>query len=98
MLPPFDEHGHLPPGIHRCTVDDLVERFGTGSEERVVETKELLRFIDAARAAGVSRLLVNGSYTTGKLIPNDVDGVFLPAPEYNPFRKRLRNSETRWPF
>jgi hypothetical protein len=37
MLPPFDQYGLLPPGIHRCTVDELVERFGTGSEERVVE-------------------------------------------------------------
>jgi hypothetical protein len=98
VLPPFDEHGHLPPGIHRCTVDELVERFGTGSVERVVETKELREYIDLAQKAGVLRLLVNGSYTTATSAPNDVDVVFLLAPVYNPLRRKLRNKDENWPF
>lgn len=98
MLPPFDEFGHLPPGIHRCTVEELVERFGAGSEERVVETRELQEYIALARRAGVIRLLVNGSYTTATPAPNDVDVVFLLAPEYNQFRRKLRNKDEHWPF
>ena len=61
MLPEFDENGYLPAAIHVCSVDECVARFGSGSPERDVETKELLRFIDWARRAGIHRMIVNGS-------------------------------------
>jgi hypothetical protein len=98
MLPPFDDFGNLPPGIHSCSVAELVTRFGTGSEEREAETSELLQFIDAARIAGVRRLLVNGSFVTGKLAPNDVDVVFLSGPDYPRSGQRLDDEELVWPF
>lgn len=98
MLPPFDELGNLPPGIHRCPVDELAARFGTGSPERETEISELMQFIDAARAAGVRRLMVNGSFVTGKLAPNDVDVVFLPGAEYFHQSQRLDADELVWPF
>ncbi len=41
MLPPFDDLGNLPPGIHPCDTDELVARFGSGSPEREIETQEL---------------------------------------------------------
>jgi hypothetical protein len=28
MLPEFDQYGNLPIGIHRCSTEELVERFG----------------------------------------------------------------------
>ncbi len=97
MLPLFDDFGNLPPGIHRCAVAELAARFGSGSEEREAEISELLHFIESARAAGVRRVLVNGSFVTGKLAPNDVDVVFLPGPAY--FRQAQRlDAETAWPF
>ncbi len=68
MLPPFDDFGNLPQGIHRCSMAELVARFGSGSEERAAETSELLRFIEEAKIAGVRRLLVNGSFVTGKAV------------------------------
>jgi uncharacterized protein DUF6932 len=80
VLPPFDEHGNLPAGIHRCTIEELAARFGSGSEERLTELSELLGFIAAAQRAGVRRLLVNGSFVTSKSAPNDVDVVILPGP------------------
>lgn len=98
MLPPFDDDGLLPPGIHRCSVEELVARFGAGSEERVVETLELLSFIEAARSASVLRLIVDGSFVTGKLAPNDVDVVVLPNPGGAAELDRLWNSELIWPF
>jgi hypothetical protein len=98
MLPPFDDHGNLPPGIHRCTAAELIDRFGSGSEEREAETSELLALIEAARAAGVRRLLVNGSFTTGKLAPNDVDVVLLPGPDYPRGSNRLDDEDMIWPF
>jgi hypothetical protein len=98
MLPPFDDEGNLPAGIHLCAIDELVARFGSGSEERVTEMSELLQFIEAAKRAGVSRLLVNGSFVTGKLAPNDVDVVFLPGPDYPRQGRNLDHDELVWPF
>ena len=82
MLPSFDDVGNLPPGIHSCSVAELIARFGSGSEEREAEISELVQFIEAARTAGVHRLLVNDSFVTDKLAPNDVDVVILPGPGY----------------
>jgi len=80
MLPDFDDDGNLPSGIHRATIEEVVERFGHGSPEREVEVKELAEFVAWARRAGVRRLLVNGSFATAKGSPNDVDVVILPGP------------------
>jgi hypothetical protein len=98
MLPPFDDHGNLPAGIHLCTIEELAARFGNGSEERATEISELLQFIDAAQRAGVRRLLVNGSFVTAKLAPNDVDVVLLPGPGYPRQGPRLDSDELVWPF
>ncbi len=98
MLPAFDDFGNLPPGIHHCTVDELVSRFGSGSEERETEINELVFFIDAAKKAGVRRLLVNGSFVTDKLAPNDVDMVILPGPDYPRKSQKLESNELVWPF
>jgi hypothetical protein len=98
MLPPFDPHGNLPLGMHECTIEELRVRFGGGSEERVTEISELLQFITAARRAGVRRLLVNGSFVTAKLAPNDVDVVILPGPGYPREGPKLESDELVWPF
>lgn len=98
MLPSFDDYGNLPQGIHRCTFEELVERFGTGSDERESEISELRQFVGAAVASGVRRLLVNGSFVTGKLSPNDVDVVILPVPDYPRNCVMLDSDELVWPF
>ncbi len=98
MLPPFDDFGNLPAGIHRCLKDELASRFGFGSEERAAQIDELLQFIEAARKAGVRRIMVNGSFVTGKLAPNDVDVVFLPGPDYPRQDSRLDSDELVRPF
>jgi hypothetical protein len=53
VLPPLDDFGNLPVGIHKCSVAELEMRFGIGSEERQAEISELMHFIEAARTAGV---------------------------------------------
>ncbi len=98
MLPPFDEHGNLPPGIHRCSPAELATRLGSGSPEREVETQELLGFIDWARRAGVERLIVNGSYVTEASSPQDVDLVILPGPDYPRGQPSAFDEELTWPF
>ena len=42
MIPPFDERGNLPPGIHQATLDDIEARFGRESELRRVQIEVVL--------------------------------------------------------
>jgi Family of unknown function (DUF6932) len=98
LLPSSDKLGYLPPGIHSCEVDGLIARFGSGSAEREVETQELIEFVAWARLAGIVRLVVNGSYVTAKVSPNDVDVVGLPGPDYPRDESPISQQESRWPF
>lgn len=41
MIPPFDEHGYLPPGIHPATLDEIEARFGLEPELRRVQMESL---------------------------------------------------------
>ena len=77
MMPAFNEHGYLPAGIHMATLDEVAERFGRDSEIRRVQMESLRWLVDLARRAGVERLVVNGSFVTDVLEPNDVDCVLL---------------------
>ena len=77
MVPEFNNDGYLPQGIHRATVEEIQSRFGRGSELRRVQMDSLKWLIDLAWRAGVRRVVVNGSFVTDKLEPNDVDCVLL---------------------
>jgi hypothetical protein len=77
MIPPFDEHGYLPPGIHSATLAEIEERFGRGTEIRRAQTESLYWLIDLAKAAGIRRVIINGSFVTKVREPNDVDCVLL---------------------
>lgn len=77
MIPKFNEHGYLPPGIHSVSLSEIANRFGRQSEVRQVQMESLRWLVDLAREAGVERLIVNGSFVTETLEPNDVDCVLL---------------------
>lgn len=98
MLPDFDENGHLPPGIHRCSFDEVAARFEAGSPERDVEIRELQQFIEWARRAGVRRMIINGSFVTDVAEPNDVDIVILPGLNYPRGETVPDEPEVAWPF
>ncbi len=98
MLPSLNELGYLPGGIHLCDLEEVITRFGVGSPEREVETQELLDFVAWARRAGIERLIVNGSYVTAKIAPNDIDIVVLPGVDYPMSELSYSQQEGRWPF
>lgn len=77
MIPPFDEHGYLPPGTHPATLDEIEARFGRESELRRAQMESLRWLVDLARRAGVLRLIINGSFVTEVFEPNDADCVLL---------------------
>jgi hypothetical protein len=80
MIPPFDESGYLPPGVHRATMDEITARFGRESELRRVQMESISWLIDIALRAGVQRIVLNGSFVTDIIEPNDVDCVLLFQP------------------
>ena len=89
MIPDFNEHGYLPKGVHRATIEEISDRFGRQSEVRRVQMESLGWLAGIVRKAGVERLLVNGSFVTDSLEPNDVDCVLLIGPGF----PRDRDSE-----
>ena len=72
MIPSFDEHGNLPPGIHPATWDEIVERYAT-NERREQLMNGLRAAIASLHAAGCSRVCLDGSFVTDKELPGDFD-------------------------
>ncbi len=85
-IPPFDEHGLLPDGVHECTLDEAGARFGSfqGSDRRPNLWRKLVRFVIEAKTLGRVRfLLLDGSFVTAKLDPNDIDFVVVVKSDYD---------------
>jgi predicted nucleotidyltransferase len=82
MIPDCDDHGYLPPGIHPATLDQIAARFGRESELRQAQMESLRWLVDLARCSGVRRIVLNGSFVTDKIEPNDVDCVLLIGPDF----------------
>lgn len=71
-IPPFDENGNLPPGIHYCTWDEFIDRFET-TPRRVRLIRGLIKAMKHLQAAGCRTFYINGSFVTDKLDPGDFD-------------------------
>jgi hypothetical protein len=71
MIPDFDE-GLLPPGMHPATWEEVVARFGWNGRRREL-LGGLRRAVRDLRAAGCSRVWLDGSFVTAKDLPNDFD-------------------------
>jgi len=82
MIPPFNDDGYLPSGIHPATLPELAARFGHGSELRQAQIESVKWLVDLARRAGALRIVVNGSFVTDKFEPNDVDCVLLIGTDF----------------
>ena len=82
MIPEFNDHGYLPAGVYGATLEEIAARFGQQSELRQVQMESLRWLVDLARRAGVERLVINGSFVTDTIEPNDVDCVLLIGPDF----------------
>jgi len=80
VIPGFDADGFLPPGVHPATFAEIRDRFGTTSEIRRAQTESIGWLIELAARAGALRIILNGSFVTNIIEPNDVDCVLLIAP------------------
>ncbi|GLI46031.1 DUF6932 family protein [Methanoculleus bourgensis] len=79
MIPDFDENGNLPPGTFRPSLTEFKRRF---VEEFSLSTTRAALYINYIAYCGLlcsydvaSRHWVDGSYTTAKSDPQDIDMV-----------------------
>jgi hypothetical protein len=91
MIPPFDDSGWHPPGVHGAALAEIEERFGRQSELRRVEMESVRWMVELAVRAGAQRIVSNGSFVTDIMKPNDVDCVLLFIPGRR--RDRAANKE-----
>jgi hypothetical protein len=74
-IPPLQEDGFLPPGLHLAELDVIEERFGKSTPRRKELFERLRMFVELAQHCGALRMFVNGSFVTAKPEPGDVDVV-----------------------
>jgi hypothetical protein len=82
LIPVFDDSGRLPPGVHAATLEEIETRFGVQSELRRVQMDSVRWMVDLAVRAGVQRIVLNGSFASDIMEPNDVDCVLLVGPGF----------------
>jgi hypothetical protein len=88
MLPDFTEHGLLPEGIHRATLEEFEKRFvyfdRSDRRFRIFDKLQEL-YHEAKRSGIIKQLLVGGSFVTDKPEPNDFDAILV----YDPSIRRV---------
>jgi hypothetical protein len=74
VIPQFNEHGYLPPGIHVASMQEIKSMF-TWSERRKILYENLERFIEwVSKYPAFSGIIVDGSFVIkGKDEPKDID-------------------------
>lgn len=98
MIPRFDENGYLPPGRHRANLAEIEKRFGRQSELRRVQMESVRWMVDLALRAGVLRIVLNGSFVTDIIEPNDVDCVLLVGSDFPRDAVSAKELEEALPF
>jgi hypothetical protein len=83
-LPAFNPEGDLPPGVHRATLAEVLQRFGQGSKQRTFVADRLSRVYHlAASTQRLARFVVFGSFVTAKPEPGDVDLMLLMEDDFD---------------
>jgi hypothetical protein len=107
-IPPLNEHGLLPPGIHDYTRAEILEVFGQNrwvADEASETRREVLcphrrrlfdrleAYLGELRRTGMPVVvLVDGSFVTAKPDPNDVD-LIVVLPADHDFTRNLPPQE-----
>ena len=72
MIPAFEKEGYLPLGIHLTTIDEFEKRFAYNVKRKEL-FNNLTRFINDVKMIGCKSIYIDGSFTTSKIIPGDID-------------------------
>jgi len=85
MIPAFNQHGELPPGVHEATFAEVVRRFGHNEHRRMLLAC-LSYALRQLTDAGAECVYVGGSFVTTREYPGDIDAVWLPGSRFRPGR------------
>jgi hypothetical protein len=84
MLPALDANGNLPPGLFTVTPEELLGRFSRPySQARDRRTTSLRSFLNEIQRYSRGAY-IDGSYTTSKLAPADVDIALVLRSDFDP--------------
>lgn len=72
MIPEFEDHGNLPPGIHHATWHETMDRYATNTRRREL-LDGLLDALRSLKGAGSSTAYLDGSFVSSKEHPGDFD-------------------------
>ncbi len=72
MIPAFTKDGYLPPGIHLAHLDEFEQRFAYTIWRKQLFAN-LCRLMNDLKAIGCTSIYVDGSFTTTKRVPGDMD-------------------------
>ncbi len=78
MIPPYDENGNLPPGIHPASWQEIEAAFGD-SPQRAALLAGLREALLCLRVAGCRTVYLDGSFVTAKEDPTDFDACWEAA-------------------
>ena len=95
MIPKSNKDGYLPKGIHKATLNEIKERFGSSSLER----KELFEGLQSLvqllhkHKKNIKRFLLNGSFVVSGESPKDFDCILIVQMDFafgSPEAEKLR--------
>lgn len=72
MIPAFTKDGYLPPGIHMADLLEFEQRFAYTFWRKQLFAN-LCRLMNDLKAIGCTSIYVDGSFTTTKRVPGDMD-------------------------
>lgn len=76
MIPSFTSQGFLPPGIHWAGWNEFADRYDINPWRQRLLTG-LKAALENLKAAGCPTAYVNGSFVTGKELPDDFDACWV---------------------
>jgi hypothetical protein len=85
-IPELNAGGVLPLGIHDCTLQEIMQRFGIfqKSDQRPRLFAKLKELMEAMKGSGMfEAVLIDGSFVTAKAAPNDIDVVAVLPADHN---------------
>jgi len=69
----FQSNGYLREGIHKLSIMRFGKLFGEINPYRTMLMQRVESFFNLLRESGVKRIYINGSFTTQKEMPSDID-------------------------
>jgi hypothetical protein len=92
-IPKLMANGELPPGVHIVSLAEVETSFGQTNHRRRQLMKGLKEALALFKIANVSKVFVDGSFTTDKDEPNDIDGCWscIGVDDFERKRQDIKN-------